>query len=141
ARMVLDAMARESPALLVAHAMVSGSATSSGQPLVGCDLELGLEDIATARCPVVLGHVHKAQAWETVPRGEPVIYTGSPRRTAFGEIEEKGVVVLTFDGEELVSWERVETPCRPMWLVEGEAVRPELGGPGWDLRVREPEDF
>ena len=108
------------PRILLAHAMVRGSKTSTGQPLVGCPFELALEDLALAGADVVaLGHVHMPQEW---PKG-PVVYPGSPRRTAFGEVESKGYVLLDLNLERdhaRVVWERVETPCAPMLLVTGE---------------------
>lgn len=127
--------AHAGPRLLLSHAMVRGSRTSAGQPLVGCDMEIGLDDLALARADAVaLGHVHMPQTWDVavVPelrqphldRSIPVIYPGSPRRTAFGEVETKGFVVLTFgerheSGAMPVEIERVATPCAPMHLVTG----------------------
>lgn len=107
----------DSPRILLAHAMVCGSVTSVGQPLVGCDLEVAIEDLALASADLyALGHVHKGQEW-TTSGNAPVIYPGSPRRTAFGEVESKGYLLATFDGAELVSVERIETPCARMFLV------------------------
>jgi len=92
---------------------VRGSVTSTGQPLVGCDLELGLDDLALVGADFyALGHIHMPQAWSIA--GAPVVYPGSPRRTAFGELEEKGYVIVEFNGREVVSVERVPTPCTPM---------------------------
>jgi DNA repair exonuclease SbcCD nuclease subunit len=120
-RFVLSAFAARSPALLVSHAMVRGALTSTGQPLVGCDMEVGLDDLRACGAPVVLGHIHKPQAWgqlEGLLNGG-VWYTGSPRRTAFGETETKSVLLMTFDdAEQLVSVERVPTPCTGMELLE-----------------------
>lgn len=105
------------PKLALMHAMVRGSRVSTGQPLMGCDLEIGLEDIALLRADAYcLGHVHKQQDWEIA--GAPVIYPGSPRRTAFGETERKGYVVIDPDASPL-DWEFVETPATPMVLLEG----------------------
>lgn len=110
---------RNAPRILLAHAQVRGSRVSTGQPLVGCEMEIGLEDLALARADLyALGHIHLPQAWEI--DGAPVVYPGSPRRTAFGETEEKGYVLAEFDGSELVGWERVPTPCAGMELVEAE---------------------
>lgn len=138
--------AHNGPRLLLAHAMVRGSATSTGQPLVGCDIELGLEDLGLARADLVaIGHVHKGQDWQWA--GAPVVYPGSPRRTAFGEVEPKGYVLASFeelDGElaadapadgrrwRLGSWERIEVPATPMLLLEGELDGSSLafGPPG-----------
>lgn len=107
---------RPGPRILLAHVMVRGSVTSTGQPLVGCDLELGLDDLALVGADLsALGHIHMPQQWTIA--GAPVVYPGSPRRTAFGELEEKGYVVVEFDGRELVSVTRVPTPCNPMLHV------------------------
>lgn len=110
------------PRILLAHAMVRGSVTSTGQPLVGCDMEIGLEDLALAGADfVALGHIHKGQEWTW---GEtPIVYPGSPRRTAFGEIEEKGYVVVEVEASPIeknanVRWERVIAPATKMVLVE-----------------------
>lgn len=106
---------QHAPKVLLAHAMVRGCETSTGQPLVGCDFELGLEDLALARADyVALGHIHMPQDWPP-----HVVFPGSPRRTAFGEVEDKGYVVAdVFDG--FVEWQRVQTPCAPMLLIEDE---------------------
>lgn len=110
---------RTGPAVLLAHAMVRGSRVSTGQPLVGCDMEIGLEDLALARADLyALGHIHMPQQWEI--DGAPCLYPGSPRRTAFGETEVKGYLIATFDGRQLVSVEHVPTPCAGMVLVDGE---------------------
>jgi exonuclease SbcD len=106
--------------LFLGHVMVRGSTTSTGQPLVGCDFELGLEDLALVNADAyLLGHIHKGQSWLI---GEaPVIYPGSPRRTAFGEIEPKGYVVLECDGPH-VTWQFVEAPATPMAQLEARWV-------------------
>lgn len=110
----------EGPKMLLMHAMVRGSATSSGQPLIGAEMEVGLEDLALARADAYfLGHIHKSQAWSI---GEaPVIYPGDPRRTDFGEREAKGYVVAEWDDAGVfVGWEFVEVPATPMVAIEGE---------------------
>jgi len=109
----MDRASEHEPKVLLAHAMVRGSRVSTGQPLVGCDLEVSIEDLGLARAGLyALGHIHKGQDWAI--NGAPVIYPGSPRRTAFGELEPKGYVVAEFDGPRCVSWELVPTPCAPM---------------------------
>jgi len=108
---------RDGPRVLLTHAMVRGSTTSAGQPLVGCDLELGVEDLALSGADLVaLGHVHASQAFASAD-GTSMVYPGSPRRTAFGETERKGYLVVEFDGHE-PSWEFIETPATPMLLLE-----------------------
>lgn len=106
-----------SPRILLAHAMVRGSRVSTGQPLVGCDFEIGIEDLALAHADCyVLGHVHKGQRWDIA--GAPCIYPGSPRRTAFGELEPKGYVVAEIEGHE-VECTFVEAPATPMIQLAG----------------------
>jgi DNA repair exonuclease SbcCD nuclease subunit len=83
------------PKILLMHAMVSGSITSTGQPLVGCDMEEGLEDIGLVDADFYgLGHIHKGQDWTW--NGRWIGYPGSPRRTAFGETEEKCYLIVEF---------------------------------------------
>jgi exonuclease SbcD len=107
------------PKLLLAHAMVRGSVTSTGQPLVGCDFELGLDDLGLANADAyLLGHIHKGQAWKI--GDAPVIYPGSPRRTAFGELEAKGYVVLELDEHGVIGWEFVEAPATKMVHIHAE---------------------
>jgi len=128
----------EGPRLLLAHAMVRASRVSTGQPLVGCDLEVGLEDIALARADAyLLGHIHLAQDWtvDVDDLDAPVIYPGSPRRTAFGETEEKGYVLLELGGQGVETWSRVPTPATPMLLIEGELVDEDCPESGESFRA------
>lgn len=112
------------PRILLAHVQLSGARTDPDQPaMVGCDLELSIEDLMLAGADIVLlGHIHLPQHF-TGHRadgvGVPVIYAGSPRRTAYakGELVEKGYVVVEFDGR-TPRWERVPTPATPMQLIE-----------------------
>jgi DNA repair exonuclease SbcCD nuclease subunit len=116
--------------LFLGHCMVRDSRTSTGQPLVGCDVEVGLEDLALVGADAyLLGHIHLHQQWDI--NGAPVIYPGSPRRTAFGESEAKGYVVLTVEeGLGVVGWEFIEAPATPMVHVEAEWVHDHVGLPG-----------
>lgn len=107
----------DGPRILLAHAMIRGSRTSTGQPLCGMEFELGLDDLSMVGADAyLLGHIHCSQDWTI--NGAPVIYPGSPRRTAYGEVEDKGYVVLDFSGQRIVDWERVKTPATPMLLLE-----------------------
>lgn len=117
------------PSVLLAHAMVRGSVTSTGQPLVGCDMELGLEDLALAKADLyALGHIHKGQHWDVA--GAPAVYPGSPRRANFGELEPKGYVVAEFDDRRLLGWEFVEAPATPMVHIEAQWYDEHIGLPG-----------
>lgn len=124
----------EGPRILLAHAMVRGSVTSTGQPLVGCDHELGLGDLGLADADLyALGHIHRGQEFSIDEA--PCIYPGSPRRTAFGELEEKGYILARFEEGEggrwrCVSHELVRTPCRPMLQLNGEFHGEHVGLPG-----------
>jgi DNA repair exonuclease SbcCD nuclease subunit len=115
------------PKILVAHAMVRGSRVSTGQPLVGCDFELGLEDLELAQADFCcLGHIHMPQDWTHA--GKTIVYPGSPRRTTFGELEEKSYVIADFDGTG-VTWQRIVTPCNAMLHVDDEwGLWPEQTG-------------
>jgi len=104
--------------LAAAHAMVRGATTSVGQPLMGCDMEVGTSDLATLGVPLIaLGHIHKPQEWDV--GGAEIVYTGSPRRTAFGEHEEKGIVVADFGSDgALLQRFRWSTSATPMIDIE-----------------------
>lgn len=109
--------AHQGPKFAAAHAMVRGSLTSAGQPLVGCDVEIGQEDLALLGVElVVIGHIHKSQ--EFCVGGTEILYTGSPRRTAFGEVEEKKVIIADFSDDGLIGTRHIPTGARPMVLVD-----------------------
>lgn len=127
----------EGPRILAGHWQIDGAVTSTGQPLVGGGMRIGLADLALAQADIVLsGHIHKPQEW--VHGGTEIVMCGSPFRTAFGEVEEKSVVRARWehwDGEvtepgarrwALESWSRVPTPATPMLLFTA-AWRPETG--------------
>lgn len=116
-RDVLRGMTRASkcPFLFAGHVMVRGSVTSHGQPLVGMDMELGLEDLSLVGADAyALGHVHCSQEWRI--GGAPCFYPGSPRRTAYGETEDKGFTVVRFEGLK-ASKEFVKLSAAPMLLA------------------------
>jgi DNA repair exonuclease SbcCD ATPase subunit/DNA repair exonuclease SbcCD nuclease subunit len=120
------------PKIGLGHFMIDGSVTSLGQQLIGEAMNVGLADLALLSCPVVIaGHIHKPQSWR---HGEcDIIYTGSPYRTKFGEVEEKSITLLEFDGPTLVNWLRIPTPCAQMLLLEDEwgQVFEDQPGMGW----------
>ena len=107
------------PRILLSHCSVRGSKVSNSQPpLIGCDFELGLEDLALSGAGFyALGHIHMGSGNEWVIGGAPCVYPGSPRRCNFGEVEPKGYVMIEFNGPHLVGWERITTPCAPMLLA------------------------
>jgi len=107
------------PTVLVGHLSVTGATLSTGQQMVGREIELGVGDLRTAQADLVcLGHVHKAQNW-----GE-IYYSGSITRLNFGEAEEKGFWVYRFDfskGRKVVS-EFIKTPSREMVTLDCDAL-------------------
>lgn len=107
------------PTVLVGHLSVTGATLSTGQQMVGREIELGVGDLRTAQADLVcLGHIHKAQNW-----GE-VYYSGSITRLNFGEAEEKGFWIHRFDfskGRKVVS-EFIKTPAREMVTLDCDAL-------------------
>jgi DNA repair exonuclease SbcCD nuclease subunit len=123
------------PRILAAHALVTGSRTSSGQPLIGHSMSLDLSELALAKADFyAIGHVHLPQQWSI--DGAPVVYSGSPRRTDFGESEAKAIVVAEFEPTttgawQCARWDYVETPARAMLFGEDEWGENADGAFGW----------
>lgn len=109
----------DGPRILLGHFMVDGSVASTGQPLLGMPLNVGLADLSLARAHLtVMGHIHMAQRFEL--ETGPAFYTGSPFRTDYGQLEKKTILFAEFDGQRLVETREIETPCAPMVHVESE---------------------
>lgn len=109
----------DGPRILLGHFMVDGSLTSTGQPLLGMPINVGLSDLSLARAHLtVMGHIHMAQRFEL--ETGPAFYTGSPFRTDFGQLEKKTILFAEFDGQRLVETREIETPCAPMVHVSTE---------------------
>jgi exonuclease SbcD len=103
--------------VFLGHVQMYGSRVSTGQPLIGCDFEIGTGDLAVVRAHAyLLGHVHMGQSFDV--EGAPCVYPGSPRRTAFGEVETKNYAIVDIDGG-IARVELVPTPARAMLLVDG----------------------
>jgi DNA repair exonuclease SbcCD nuclease subunit len=108
----------DGPRLLLGHFMVDGSISSTGQPLLGMPINVGLADLALARAHLtVMGHIHMAQRFE-LPDAGPAFYTGSPFRTDFGQLEDKSVLYAEFEGSEVVDLMALATPARGMVHVD-----------------------
>jgi len=100
------------PVVLVSHLTVMGARLSTGQQMIGREVELGVEDLRSAKCDLVcLGHIHKMQNW-----GE-IHYSGSLTRLNFGEEEEKGFFIHSIEDGTLTS-DFVFTPARTMMTVD-----------------------
>lgn len=122
--------------VFLGHVQLRAATVSTGQPLApGADFELGLEDLALARCDAyLLGHIHRSSIGEAEICGAPCFYPGSPRRTAFGEVERKGYAIVDLSSSP-ARVSLIETPCAPMLLLEDEWVTKTASGadraPGW----------
>lgn len=107
----------DGPRILLGHFMCNGAKVSTGQPMLGLPLSVGLSDLALVRPALCLmGHVHMSQRFDL--DGVPYLYGGSPFRTDYGQTEAKHVVLATFDGPQLTDLRFVETPATPMLLLE-----------------------
>jgi hypothetical protein len=128
----------DGPRILLGHFMVDGSVVSTGQPLLGMPMNVGLADLALAGAHLgVMAHIHKAQCFDVA--GAPHYYTGSPFRTDFGQLEPKTVLLATFEGAELVEVEEIPTPATAMAHVEA-TWKPDAGRFMWggdDVTKRE----
>lgn len=136
----------ELPRIGLMHGLVDGSIASSGQPLLGLPINIGLADLALFGADMgILSHIHKPQHFAP-PSGGPWAYAGSSHRTDHSQGNERKVVLFAeFDKRRLVRLEEIETPCAPMtdldatWSTEmGGALimqsHPDLKG--YEIRLR-----
>ena len=115
------------PTVLVGHLSVTGAILSTGQQMVGREVELGVGDLRMAAADLVcLGHIHKVQNW-----GE-VFYSGSITRLNFGEAENKGFWIHSFEAGNVAS-QFIKTPAREMVTVDCDSL------PSSDALPRVPE--
>jgi exonuclease SbcD len=111
------------PVILVGHLTITGSTLSTGQQMVGKDIELGTGDLRMTFADLVcLGHIHKVQSW-----GE-IFYSGSITRLNYGEEEAKGFWIHELSGNNLILSRFIETPARKMVTVDldNESAETEL---------------
>lgn len=126
----------DGPRILLGHFMVDGSVASTGQPLLGMPINVGLSDLSLARAHLtVMGHIHMAQRFEL--ETGPAFYTGSPFRTDFGQLEPKTILFAEFDGQRLVETREIETPCAPMLHIDATWVDGQLRTAFPDVRGSE----
>jgi exonuclease SbcD len=98
---------------MVAHCLVSGAETSSGQILPGQEIVIGKQDLALAEADYyALGHVHMPQEL-----GPHMYYAGSTYHVNFGETEKKSFNLLEL-GKGRVEVSMIEIPSRRMALHE-----------------------
>ncbi len=125
--------------VLLAHCMVGGSETSTGQVIQGITVELAPSDLlATGADYVALGHIHKHQEW----LGGRVAYSGSPSPQNYGEPEQKGWVLAEL-APHLTRHEFRPLPARKLILLEYDGeYRPTMDDTAGALvrvRVKVPE--
>ncbi len=110
--------------IVSAHMNTRGALASTGQPLIGTDFELPVEDLDVASADVVLlNHIHKSQRFRT-PKGAVVQHVGSPWPEDFGETEDKFVGVLDLESLDI---DMIQTPC-----VRRVTARLTWAGDRWD---------
>ncbi len=120
---------------VVAHGTVRGSVTSTGQKMVGRDIEFSIEDLLSVDADfALLGHIHKAQSWDDVR----AYYAGSIAKLNVGEREDKGFWIHEKDGAERTS-RFIIVPTREIISVDFESL-PDVGAlpeivPGSIVRI------
>ncbi len=134
------------PKIGLLHAQVRGSRMTTGQPLIGAELELGLEDLALLGADFyAMGHIHNSELNVFDVAGKTALFGGSPQRCTYGETERKFYTIITVDRDTVTGWERIETPATPMlhlegeWTIEDNGVRiewDETAVSGADVRLR-----
>ena len=119
------------PRILIGHGMITGAQYSTGAVSTGEDFEFGVSDLhATNTDYKAFGHVHKFQ---TFPGN--IVYAGSPGRLNFGEVENKGFVLvqITPNG---TNWNFVQLPARTFLIREHE-WKDETGADGLMIAVEQ----
>ena len=109
---VVNERAREVgiPTILSGHCTVRGSITSTGQKMIGKDLEVCISDLKLAKCDIYcLNHIHKAQEV-----GPGMFYSGSVTRLDHGETEAKGFYIHEVEAFKPLVSRFIETPARVM---------------------------
>lgn len=152
--LVNDSLPYDVPRIFVGHGLLTGAVYSTGQSALGEDMEFSVNDLLAANCDAyMLGHIHKYQAHA----GGKIVYSGSPARLNYGEVETKGYVEWKFDGRSVVGSRFVELPARRFHFVEGhveegmvvadyvrdlvEQAKAEANGADVRLRFDVPEEF
>lgn len=93
--------------ILSAHINTGGALASTGQPLIGTDVEMPAEWLLDGFPVVLLNHIH-------LPQDVGVAHhVGSPWPCTFGEEETKSVSVVTWEAGDGPTITRIATPAPP----------------------------
>lgn len=110
------------PHVLVGHFTVKGSQTSTGQVMIGREIEISKDQLELAHAELIcLGHIHKAQQMGS---GLCAYYSGSIYRENWGEVEDKGFYLheVTADSSCTASM-FVKTPTRNLYRIEADLTK------------------
>jgi len=109
-----QAASYDAPHILVGHFQVGGATVSTGQQLIGREIEVSKSQIEAANADLVcLGHIHKSQKID-----DEIFYSGSTYPLTYGELEEKGFYVHEIDLNPSVDYLTstfIKTPTRKLF--------------------------
>lgn len=117
------------PVIATGHLFAAGSSTSDSEKEihVGNLGQVGGDQFPAEFNYVALGHIHRPQL---INKMNHIRYSGSPVPLSFSETDDnKLVVILEFDGEEMVSLKELAVPCtRKLIRIKGnlEKVKTKL---------------
>jgi exonuclease SbcD len=115
-----EARRHEIPTIFVGHGSILGASLSTGQQMIGKDIELGISDLRLAHADLYcLGHIHKAQRWNEI------FYSGSITRLNYGEEEDKGFFIHELlEGKAMSRF--IHTPARIMKTIRCDDSLPSV---------------
>lgn len=124
--------------ILVGHINIKGSQASTGQVMIGNEIELSSQELGTVEANAyLLGHIHKHQEINGL-KGTVGAYCGSINRMNYGEQEEKGYLLWTIEKGK-ADYEFRSVNARAMLIVDREWGRFDDDSHGW-IANRAPRD-
>lgn len=109
------------PVIATGHLFAAGSSTSDSEKEihVGNLGQIGGDQFPREFNYVALGHIHRPQK---INQMDHIRYSGSPVPLSFSETDDrKQVIVLEFQGEELLNLTEIEVPCsRKLIRIKGD---------------------
>lgn len=109
-------------ALMIGHANIGGSKASTGQPLIGPEINVSAAHLSHLG-PIVklFGHIHLPQDIGGAT------YVGSGCRLSYGETEAKRFVVAHVAADSSFDLESIALDCPPRYHVDGSLTRDGFG--------------